>query len=196
MAEICPARDAAWKGLCGECVVLPEPEDVVPCETKIAKEIRLLRTEEVVEAAMAANAGRPAGQHGATRSATHRILHMAVFEACALAGKRVEVGCARDRIPVAGQAVSPHLVRHEKNEIRSSCRLCSSVLRCCVAVFTPCRRTGRRRQRPRKQRASGETEECSPIHFIGHRLSVSIDRRTQAARVTTRVASKSSARMI
>src|SRR5690242_6617125 len=112
-----PAGYAVIETLCGKRIILAKPENVIARLLEVAEEIRLVRPQEIIQAAMTAYAGWPSRQHAAARRATDWVLDMAICKARPLTRQAIEVGRFGYRVSVARQRVGAHLVRHEEHDV-------------------------------------------------------------------------------
>ena len=113
-----PHGYAGMERLGSERVVLAQPYDVIACFLQVSEEIRLVGAQEIVEAAVAAHARRPAGEKAAARCAADRKLDVAVREPRPLCCQTVEIRRPGHRVAVARQRVGSHLVGDVKDDVR------------------------------------------------------------------------------
>src|ERR1700683_4455006 len=111
--RIGPLRYAVGEGRRRQRVVLAIEATLVARLPQVAKHVRLVRLEKIIETAMSAHAGRPAGQHAAAGCGTHRKLDMAVFEARSAARQVVEGRGPDDGAAVATERIGPRLIGHK-----------------------------------------------------------------------------------
>src|SRR5580698_5419923 len=117
-ARIGPLRHAVGEGRRRQRVVLTIETNLVAGLPQVAEHVRLVRLEEIIETAMSAHAGGPAGQHAAAGCGTYRELDMAVLKARSASRQPVEVRRPHDGVAVAAERVGAQLIGHEYNDVR------------------------------------------------------------------------------
>src|SRR5580765_7196893 len=97
-----PLRHACVESLSCQRIVLAKPEDIVSCLFEIPKQVWLFRPKQIEKTPMAAYAGRPPGEHAASRWTADRILHMTIRESRSLLCESIKIWRLSHGISVTG----------------------------------------------------------------------------------------------
>jgi hypothetical protein len=95
---------------------------------------------------MSVDVHRPSRHQRTARRTANGVLHVAVAEACALARQTVNVGGFHHRVALAGEALGPHLVRHEEGKVGFLCRPGSGAFGLCARESCRDRDSGGRKK--------------------------------------------------
>ena len=98
-------------------IVFAMPLDMVPGLFEVTKETWFVRPKQVPEGAMPRYMRIPPCHQAATRGGANGMLDMALVETYPFGSQTVIIGHLYQRMPIARDALRPHLVWKEKDKV-------------------------------------------------------------------------------